>query len=807
MKQEFLRKQFNYGKVFESSRWFIMAICMVLLPALVKAQVPTTAAAYPFSSSIKTFNFLPGGTTVGTIQTDDAAYAGINIGFPFPFCTGVYTTVSVGSNGYLCFGNNNINTNYNNKGSGIEPGVFPLFDDISGSGGTATYLTQGTAPNRTFTMEWKNWKWNYSASSACISFQVILYEGGVIEFMYHLENGSVLNNSSGASIGIARNTNDFQTLPNAGIAPTPSSSTFTTNISSRPAEGQSYVWGILPCTGVPQFDIAGTHLICPNRSFSLSIAGTAILSGITYQWQKSLNGTTWTNIPGATTSAITDAINVKSYYRCNMECTNSGQTYTTPAWDVDIAPFQYCYCEGGAATTTGLDVGNVKITAEPGEQRIALNNGLATPALSNTTANNSYSGFQFSVAPVVMYRDSSFKIDVAEITSNSTMPSPANVAVFIDYNRNGLFESSEKVMKKAITPASTVQYTETATFTVPSTASIGMTGMRVIISTGNPDSCGFGSAEGEIEDYLVDMRYEPCSSAGNPGIVDASTLALCPGYDYLLTDTTYERKKSELVRTWEISADSIVWFRANNKTNIDTLMRTFGRQPFYYRIKQVCAPANNGNGDTSVTDAVHIIPKAGYKCYCYSQSLGGSNDTTDIGGFTLGDYVMNTGGPHLLNPEAHNRRTDFTDGDPLILYTDSVYRMAAYQTEPVGVHADAKITIFMDFNNNKEYDVPYERVFTNYTSISNFTVADTFTVPETVIRDVPTGMRVIINNNLAPNDPSDLGCGPYVSGETLDYIVMFKEKIPAGIANTGSAISNFGLFPNPTNGQVTVQFR
>ncbi|MGN6477874.1 MAG: hypothetical protein ACTHKV_11650, partial [Flavipsychrobacter sp.] len=254
MKQEFLRKQFNYGKVFESSRWFIMAICMVLLPALVKAQVPTTAAAYPFSSSIKTFNFLSSGTNVGTIQTDDAAYAGINIGFPFPFCTGVYTTVSVGSNGYLCFGNNNINTNYNNKGSGIEPGVFPLFDDISGSGGTATYLTQGTAPNRTFTMEWKNWKWNYSASSACISFQVILYEGGVIEFMYHLENGSVLNNSSGASIGIARNTNDFQTLPNAGIAPTPSSSTFTTNISSRPAEGQSYVWGILPCTGVPQFD-------------------------------------------------------------------------------------------------------------------------------------------------------------------------------------------------------------------------------------------------------------------------------------------------------------------------------------------------------------------------------------------------------------------------------------------------------------------------------------------------------------------------------------------------------------------------
>ncbi|MBN9483320.1 MAG: hypothetical protein BGO70_12635 [Bacteroidetes bacterium 43-93] len=787
-------------------------LCSILLLFFAETAhaVPTTAAAYPFYSTVGTWNYLVGGNNLPKVAQDDDQEVGINIGFPFPFCTGVYTQCKISSNGYITLGNGGLSYSYqyNGKGTGIEPALMPLWDDLVGSSGSASYITQGTAPNRTFTVEWRDFIYSWSSlgnNSKAISFQVILYEAGVIEFKYHPENGNVVNAS--ATIGIARNTNDYQTLPNTSISPTPSSSAYTTTISTRPVDGQSYIWGVIPCTGVPNFAISGNHLSCPNRNFTLAIAGTVVYTGITYQWQKSSNGNVWNNIPGATTSAITDAITAKTYYRCILECTNSGQTYTTPAWDMDIAPFQYCYCEGGAAVTSGLDIGNVKITAEPGEQRIALDNGLATPAIGNNTASNSYSSFQFSVAPVVMYRDSSFKMDVSEITSDGTMPPKGNVAAYIDYNQNGVFESSEKVMKKSITSTSLEQYKESSTFTVPNTAKIGMTGMRVIISTGNPDSCGFGSAEGEIEDYIVDIRYEPCNNADNPGNIDASTLALCPGYDYLLTDTTYERKKSDLARTWEVSADSIVWFHANNKTNIDTLLRTFGRQPFYYRIKQICPPANNGNGDTVTSVPVHIVPKAGYKCYCYSQSLGGDKDTTDLGGFTLGDYVMNTGSPHLLNPLAHQRRSDFTDDNPIILYTDSLYHMAAYQTEPVGVHADAKITIFMDFNNNKEYDVPYERVFTNYTSISNFTVADTFTVPETVIRDVPTGMRVIINNNLAPNDPSDLGCGAYVSGETLDYIVMFKEKIPAGITNTGSAISNFGLFPNPTNGQVTVQFR
>jgi hypothetical protein len=121
------------------------------------------------------------------------------------------------------------------------------------------------------------------------------------------------------------------------------------------------------------------------------------------------------------------------------------------------------------------------------------------------------------------------------------------------------------------------------------------------------------------------------------------------------------------------------------------------------------------------------------------------------------------------------------------------------------LHGDAKITVFMDFNNNKEYDVPYERVYTGYTSVGNFTLVDNIVIPHVVITGVPTGMRVVLNNDIAPNTPSDLGCGGYKSGETMDWIVQFQRNFPAGIDKL-NGITEFDMFPNPNNGKFRLQF-
>jgi hypothetical protein len=233
---------------FQRSLWVLVACLSYAHSA--RSQF-TTAAAYPFSASSTTYNYLSGGTSVPGILGDDVTVTNIPLGFIFYFAGNNYTTVSVCSNGWLSFANTGSTLLSNDPFSNlstIAPAVMPLWDDLHGSVGTPTYLTTGTAPNRVFTMEWRNWKWYYTAPSATISFQVKLYEDTRIEFLYKQE-GSVT--SSSATIGIAKSSSDWKVLNNTSSSPTPSSTTYVANITTAPANGQSYVWGQPPCLYTP----------------------------------------------------------------------------------------------------------------------------------------------------------------------------------------------------------------------------------------------------------------------------------------------------------------------------------------------------------------------------------------------------------------------------------------------------------------------------------------------------------------------------------------------------------------------------
>lgn len=561
-----------------------------------------------------------------------------------------------------------------------------------------------------------------------------------------------------------------------------------------------------PCTSTPTANITGPYQVCANKPFKLQ--PDKYYADATYTWQYSDNaGASWQNWTGPVdpySGAIVDAIVAPRSYKLTITCNaNPTLTYTTSVWDVTLAQFMYCYCDNTITNSAGLDIGNVTIL-NTGTSIVALNNGTSTPYLSNVNAKNTYSNFQYTAPQIPMYKNGNYKITVSEISSNATFKQ-GNVVAYIDYNRNGIFDGNEKVMTKSITSASAVPYTESDYFTVPATASYGLTGMRVILSSATTDSCGVipgASTEGEIEDYIIDIRYDPCKGKANAGTVMSTAPSLCKGYDYVISDTTYEKKQSELERFWQVSADNIVWNSIAGSTNKDTLMRVFNGQPLFYRMRMVCVPT----ADTTFTPIFSITPKDGYKCYCYSQAEGGRfYDTSDIGGASIATFVKNTPGAHLSNPNAVNKREDFTDDAPTILFADSTYQMMVYHTMKSAQHGDAKITVFMDFNNNKEYDIPYERVYTGYTSIGNFTLVDNIVIPHVLITGVPTGMRVILNNDIAPNTPSDMACGGYKSGETMDWIVQFQRNFPAGIDKL-NGITDFDMFPNPNNGKFRLQF-
>jgi hypothetical protein len=435
-----------------------------------------------------------------------------------------------------------------------------------------------------------------------------------------------------------------------------------------------------------------------------------------------------------------------------------------------------------------------------------LNNGNATPQLSNPNALNTYTNFM-NVTPATLYRDSLHKGTITSVFSGTTGYAGL-VGVYIDYNRDGVFQFNERVLYKTVAATPTPAFTAIDTFRVPDTASIGLTGMRVIYMYGTTSvmsPCGTYNY-GETEDYLVNISYPPCNGPTNAGTALISDTVICLGYTLTLTDTTHEYKRSGIVWNWQSSINGgFSWNNVANSQGKDTIMRIF-TQPLKYRMRMICSVT----GDTTYSNEVEAKLALPYQCYCYSIALGNPNtnqDSTDIGAFKIGNFIMNTGGPHLLNPMAVRQRTDYTNVAQTNLWADSTYAVNVFHTMRASQHQNAKVTLFIDYDNDLQYDIPRERVLTGYSTANNWFLIGSVTIPhDSIITDLPTGMRVIINEDMNPNSASDNGCGTYISGETEDYVVILRNQFSTGV-NTASLVRDIALYPNPTTGRTLVTFR
>lgn len=583
-------------------------------------------------------------------------------------------------------------------------------------------------------------------------------------------------------------------------------STTGSGLTNRP--NTIFTYG-LPCDDTPFTTIVGPDKICPNRSFDLRPGD--YYSGANFLWEFSNDGTTWANYTGSVTVSgqITDNIVAPKWYRLTVTCqSNTNLSYTTPPYKVDIAPFYYCYCQQEPAADTGANLGNLTVINSNQLDTILakdeLFTGTGTPVYGNNNAEETYTPYHDSLQWPCLYRDTNYIYHISQIHSGNTFIEGV-LQAYIDYNRDGQYNpNTERLFVKAFDGTGTPPHVIKISATVPSNAQIGPTGLRLVLSadTINGGPCGTFNGAGEVEDYIVEICYEPCSTAVNAGIVVSTDSAMCTGYEYKLTDTTYDRMLSGFNRAWQVSGDNVNWQNIPSSLNKDTLQRVFQGQPLYYRLRTICTPTN----DTNYSQATLINDKPGYKCYCYSKAIGGLNvDTSDIGGVTIAGYTSNVGGPHLRNAKAVRPRTDYTDNTPIEMFIDSTYQFSLYHIMPVREHGDAKITVFMDFDNNHEFDIPEERIFTGFTTIGNHTLIDNVVIPKNAITDVPTGLRVIVNNDVGPNIASDEGCGGYMSGETEDYIMVFRKKYPTDINGIG-ALTGFNVHPNPTTGRFNINF-
>ncbi|WP_246148156.1 S8 family serine peptidase [Nonomuraea turkmeniaca] len=135
--------------------------------------------------------------------TWDDEYQTIDLPFAFPFYGKTYTSGMASTNGFLSFGGHRYSypNNMPLPTTGApNAGIYPYWDDLAldEQGGLYT-ATLGTAPNRTFVIEWRNAR--FYDHNEWFSFEALLGEDGSIGFRYR---GIATSRAAGegATIGI-----------------------------------------------------------------------------------------------------------------------------------------------------------------------------------------------------------------------------------------------------------------------------------------------------------------------------------------------------------------------------------------------------------------------------------------------------------------------------------------------------------------------------------------------------------------------------------------------------------------------------
>ncbi|WP_379968794.1 reprolysin-like metallopeptidase [Epilithonimonas sp. UC225_85] len=205
---------------------------------------------------------------------------------------------------------------------------------------------------------------------------------------------------------------------------------------------------------------------------------------------KKATDATWTQVNNLSTNTYTiTTLEEDTNYNVEVAAVCSGTTGSYATQNFKTLGLVYCT----VASTDATDEYISKVVVTPANGGTVMTN---TSGASNYT---NYSADNTKVAQLVKGSTGN-TVAVTKAWTGTTYSEA--VAVWIDFNRNGTYEDSEKVMTSAASTTATVS----ATFAVPATAYTGdkTVGMRVIMrySTAPTGPCA-AYTYGEVEDYAV----------------------------------------------------------------------------------------------------------------------------------------------------------------------------------------------------------------------------------------------------------------------------------------------------------------
>ncbi|MCA9771652.1 MAG: S8 family serine peptidase [Myxococcales bacterium] len=126
-----------------------------------------------------------GGTDLGLGNNNASTQA---ISFDFPYFGEIFNQITVGSNGLLAVvtgGVGGASSNAVIPAAANPNGVIaPLWDDLDMSGGIATVVEVGEAPDRKFVAQWTGAAHYGTLDPGLVAFEAVLEEGGGVQFNY-----------------------------------------------------------------------------------------------------------------------------------------------------------------------------------------------------------------------------------------------------------------------------------------------------------------------------------------------------------------------------------------------------------------------------------------------------------------------------------------------------------------------------------------------------------------------------------------------------------------------------------------------
>ncbi|MCB0518465.1 MAG: hypothetical protein KDD27_05985, partial [Saprospiraceae bacterium] len=505
-----------------------------------------------------------------------------------------------------------------------------------------------------------------------------------------------------------------------------------------------------PCAGTPDpgNTLTTANPVCPNENFTLSLSNSPLPgTGFTYQWQSSPDNVTYTDITGETNPTLTTSQTAATWYQCMVTCTNSSMMAPSTPLEETMNPVYQCYCASNATNTADTKIdsvffntivaGSLASTCETYTDNTALNTSVDLGSTYDLRIRNgSCSGNHYG----------------------------AYVAAYIDYNQNGDYTDAGELVY-SFGPTTGLNTIPIGNVTIPGSATLGTTGMRIVFTEGSsvPPPCGTYSY-GETEDYLVTIAMGTnCTGTPDPGNTVSSANPACSGANFTLSLANSPLPGSGLTYQWQSSPDNVTYTDITGETNPS--LTTSQAAATWYQCVVTCT--NSGMMATSTPLEVMLNPDA---CQCGAFCTASSTTAGCTGDEFISNVTFVTINNSSVCSDDADGYTDYTNLGTTIS-TGSTYTLNV--TNGAGFSGD-QCRAWFDWNANGDFtDAGEEFILTSGNNL-DWTV-DVLVPGGATLGTTRMRVRVTYTTGMAP-------CGVASFGETEDYCVT----IEAGSSCTGT---------------------